>query len=158
MRNINEFNANIELQHIYLEANAERYHSLRQYFEAYYCYRHQLVTRQGKPDWEQIFGVARRTKQAANITDRKQTVRELLLPLSVLTGKLKTLVRDERLTLEAISQLLDDSLEYIILGRQEWQVLKKHGWLEVMPPEYYQPTNPSYLDTYLRFQLVGIEL
>ncbi|MGF1703158.1 hypothetical protein L4D09_22975 [Photobacterium makurazakiensis] len=158
MQNINEFNANIELQHIYLEAYAERYHSLRQYFEAYYCYRHQLVTRQGKPDWEQIFDVARRTKQAANITDRKQTVRELLLPLSVLTGKLKTLVRDERLTIEAISQLLDESLEYIILGRQEWQALKQHGWLEAMPPEYYQPTNLSYLDTNLRFQRVGIEL
>ncbi|WP_036822284.1 hypothetical protein, partial [Photobacterium sanctipauli] len=135
MRDIHEFNAHLELQHIFLEANAERYHSLRQYFEAYYCYSHKLTTRQGKPDWEQIFSFASCSQQAAMIqaskaNHRKETVRELRVPLSVLTGKLKTLVRDEQLTLEAVKQLLDSTLEYVVISRAEWQVLKKNGWLE----------------------------
>ncbi|WEM44128.1 hypothetical protein PTW35_22835 (plasmid) [Photobacterium sp. DA100] len=153
----NEFSANIELQHIYLEAYSERYHSLRQYFEAYYCYRHNLVTRQGKPDWLQIFHFARPSMKASACKTRKETVRELALPLSVITGKLKALVRDEELTVEAIAEILDEHLEYVILSRFEWQKLCQLGFEDRMPPSFFQPSDPGYQDVMIRFSLAGIE-
>lgn len=157
MQAVNDFHANLELQHIYLEAYSERYHSLRQYFESYYCYRHNLITRQGKPDWEQIFTIAPHSQEAQSCANRKQTVRELTLPLVVLIGKLKVLVRDEQLTLTAIQALLDAELEYVILSRPQWQRLKKEGLLERMPAEFYQPNSPYHQDTRCRFILTGIQ-
>ena len=153
---MNDFNANLELQHIYLEIYAERYHSLRQYFEAYYCYREGLVTRQGKPDWEQIFTVAPHSQQALTCADRKQLVREMWLPLSVLEGKLKVMVRDDVLSIEAIQTLLDEQLRYVIVSRTQWQMLKQKGWVDQMPPAYYQPTSPHYQNADYRFAQLGI--
>ncbi|MGF1725260.1 hypothetical protein [Photobacterium nomapromontoriensis] len=157
MQAVNDFHANLELQHIYLEAYSERYHSLRQYFESYYCYRHNLITRQSKPDWEQIFTVAPHSLEALSCADRKQTVRELMLPLVVLIGKLKVLVRDEQLTLASIQALLDAELDYVILSRSQWQQLKKEGLLERMPAAFYQPDSPYYRDSLCRFTLANIQ-
>ncbi|MDV5170027.1 hypothetical protein [Photobacterium rosenbergii] len=153
----NDFNANLELQHIYLEVYSERYHSLKQYLEAYYCYRHNLVTRQGKPDWQQIFSFAKASKQAKQCKARKDTIKELVLPLSVLTGMLKVLVRDDELTVEAIGTLLDENLDYVILSRNEWHSLCELGLDNRMPPAFYQPDNPDYQDHMSRFNLAEIQ-
>lgn len=157
MTDLHEFNANLELQHIYLEVHAERFHYLRLYFEGYYCYRHQLVTRQGKADWEQIFDHSTRSMAARRITNRKQLVRELRLPLSVLTGKLKALVRDDELSLDAIKHLLDTYLDYAILTREEFQRLKAAGLHDRMSADYYQQGSIGYQNTDSRFIAVGIE-
>ena len=152
----NDFNANLELQHIYLEAYNERYYSLGQYFEAYYCYRHDLVTRQGKPDWQQVFRFAKPSIQARSCKARKDTVRALVLPLSVLTGKLKAMVRDDELTVEAIGQLLDQHLDYVILSRCEWQKITQLGYEDRMPASFYQANDPSFQDAMARFNLAEI--
>ncbi|MGF1717313.1 hypothetical protein [Photobacterium chitinilyticum] len=157
MSDLNQFHAQLELQHIYLEVYAERFHYLRPFFEGYYCYRHQLVTRQGKADWEQIFDHGVRSKAASQITNRKQLVRELRLPLAVLIGKLKVLVRDDELSLDAIQCLLDNNLEYTILTRDEFQRLKAAGMLDRMPAEYYRQGSANYQCTGARFDAVGIQ-
>lgn len=153
----NDFNANLELQHIYLEVYSERYHSLKQYCEAYYCYRHNLVTPQGKPDWQQVFSFAKASKQAKGCKVRKDTIKEMVLPLSVLTGMLKVLVRDDELTIEAIGTLLDENLNYVILSRNEWQSLCQLGLENRMPPSFYQPDNPAYQDEMSRFNMAEIQ-
>ncbi|MCW8331706.1 hypothetical protein MD588_23175 [Photobacterium sp. SDRW27] len=158
MNNLNDFNASLELQHIYLEVYAERFHFLRQYFEGYYCYRHGLVTRQGNADWEQIFEHGIHSTSASNIQNRKQLVRELRLPLSVLTGMLKVLVRDDALSLDAIEQLLDTHLDYVILTRDEFYKLKSAGLNERMPADYYRQGTSAYQNTDSRFTAVGISL
>ncbi|PSU36306.1 hypothetical protein [Photobacterium lutimaris] len=157
MSKMNEFNANLELQHIYLEAHSERYYSLGQYFEAYYCYRHNLVTRQGKPDWQQLFAFAKGSLKAKACSARKETIKELVLPLSVLTGKIKTLVRDDELTVDAIGKLLDKHLEYVILSRSELQKLHKLGYENRMPPSFYRPDNAEYKNPMSRFNLAEIQ-
>jgi len=158
MSDLYEFNANIELQHIYLEVYAERFHFLRQFFEAYYCYQHHLVTRQGKADWEQIFDHAIRSKAASRIENRKQLVREFRLPLPVLTGKLKALVRDEEQSIDSIKRLLDTYLDYVILTRDEFHKLKAAGLHERMPADYYRPGTEFYQHGDSRFLAVGISL
>lgn len=153
----NEFSANLELQHIYLEAYNERYHSLRQYFEAYYCYRHNLVTRQGKPEWQQIYSFARSSIKAKACSSRKDKVRVLVLPLSVLTGKLKALVRDDELSIESIAQLLDQHLDYVILSRSEWQKITQLGYEDRMPASFYQADKTGYQDSMSRFTMAEIQ-
>ncbi|WP_299022016.1 hypothetical protein [uncultured Photobacterium sp.] len=157
MTDLHDFHANLELQHIYLEAYAERYHFLRQFFESYYCYRHHLVTRSGKADWEQIFEHSLRSKAARPVGNRKLLVRELRLPLSVVTGKLKVLVRDDELSIDSLKQLLDEHLDYVILTRDELKKLKSAGLDERMPAEYYQQSSGDYENADVRFRAVGIE-
>lgn len=156
MTDLHSYDAHLELQHLYLEVHAERFHYLEVYLEGYYCYRHQLVTRQGKADWIQIFDYAERSHAAQRVADRKQLVRLFRLPLSVLTGKLKTLIRDDALTYASLAQCLDDHLDYVILTRAEWQQLKAAGLENRMPADYYRPDTPSYQQTMARFQALAI--
>ena len=158
MSAINSFNASIELQHIYLEVYAERYCHLRMFLEAYYCYRHDLVTKQGKPDWIQIFNVGKRTVAASQIKERKLLVREMIVPLSVITGYLKVLVRDDDATLDNIQAVVDEYLEYIIITRAEYNTLVQAGLKESMPAGYYQPSDVDYRRINTRFDAVGITL
>lgn len=157
MSDLYQFNAHLELQHIFLEAHAERFHYLSTFFEGYYCYRYQLVTRQGKADWTQIFEHGVRSKAASQIADRKQLIREPRLPFAVLTGKLKELVRDDELNFESLQSLLDEHLEYTVLTREEFQKLKAAGLSERMPAGYYRSASPEYQNTDARFEAVGIE-
>lgn len=158
MNEINNFNASLELQHIYLEVYAERYSHLRTFLESYYCYQHGLVTKQGKPDWIQIFNVGKRTIAAHKIQERKLLVREMMLPLSVIMGYLKTLVRDDEATIENIKMIIDEHLEYVIMTREEYDALVKAGLKEAMPIGYYQATDARYCCINARFDVVGITL
>lgn len=150
------FDANLELQHIYLEVYAERYLYLELYLEGYYCYRHQLITRQGKADWTQIFDFAQRSQAAQAVTERQQLVRLFRLPLSVLTGKLKTLIRDDALTGASLKQCLNTHLDYVVLTRSEWQQLKAAGLENRMPADYYRPGTVAYQQPMSRFQALSI--
>ena len=158
MNEIHGFNASLELQHIYLEVYAERYSHLRTFLESYYCYQHGLVTKQGKPDWIQIFNVGKRTIAAHKIQERKLLVREMMLPLSVIMGHFKTLVRDDEATIENIKMIIDEHLEYVIMTREEYNALVKAGLKETMPIGYYQATDARYCCINARFDVVGITL
>lgn len=83
----------LELQHIYLEVYNERFHNLKEYCEAYYCYKHNLVTRHGKPDWLGIFTTANYSLKAQQCSNRKLLSRDLWLPMTVIIGQLKAFVR-----------------------------------------------------------------
>ena len=158
MNEIHGFNASLELQHIYLEVYAERYSHLRTFLESYYCYQLGLVTKQGKPDWIQIFNVGKRTIAAHKIQERKLLVREMMLPLSVIMGHFKTLVRDDEATIENIKMIIDEHLEYVIMTREEYNALVKAGLKETMPIGYYQATDAHYCCINARFDVVGITL
>lgn len=158
MNDINKFNANIELQHIYLEVYSERYCHLRTFLESYYCYQHGLVTKQGKPDWIQIFNVGKRTVAATQIKERKLLVREMVMPLSVIMGHFKALVRDDEATINSIQAVIDDYLEYVIMTREEYNALVQAGLKETMPASYYQPLHKDYHCINSRFDVVGITL
>ncbi|SKA15690.1 hypothetical protein [Photobacterium toruni] len=158
MSEINNFNANFELQHIYLEVYSERYSHLRTFLESYYCYQHGLVTKQGKPDWIQIFTIGKRTVAAHHIQERKLLVREMMMPLSVITGYLKALVRDDEATIENIQAVIDDHLEYVLMTRAEYNALVQAGLKEAMPASYYQPLHDDYHCINARFDAAGITL
>lgn len=158
MSAINRFNASIELQHIYLEVYSERYCHLRTFLESYYCYQHGLVTKQGKPDWVQIFNAGLRTAAATHIKERKLLVREMMMPLSVMMGHLKALVRDDEAAIDNIQAVIDDYLEYVIMTREEYKALTDAGLKEAMPASYYQPLHEDYRCMNARFDVAGITL
>ncbi|MGF1690725.1 hypothetical protein [Photobacterium kagoshimensis] len=152
------FHLNLELQHIYLEVNAERFHYLPLFFESYYCHRHGIVTNNDKVDWEGIFKVAPRSLLAQRVTDRKQLVREWFLPSAVLIGQLKAMVRDEQLSLTALQTALDQKLFYVVITREEQAKLKQQGRLKSMPASYYQTSHKDYGNPFTRFLNADIHL
>ncbi|KXI24317.1 hypothetical protein AS132_02245 [Photobacterium sanguinicancri] len=152
------FHLNLELQHIYMEVNAERFHYLPLFFESYYCHRHGLVTNNDKTDWEGIFKVAPRSLEAQGITERKRLVREWFLPSSVFIGLLKAMVRDDRLSLAALQTELEQKLFYVVITREEQAKLKQQGGLKAMPASYYQVDHRDYSNPLARFHDAGIYL
>ncbi|MCG3865986.1 hypothetical protein I3259_17960 [Photobacterium sp. Ph5] len=152
------FNADLELQHIYIEVQAERYHHLKAFIEAYYCFTHGALTKQDKPDWEAIFDVGIRTTKAEEIMDRKLLVRDMLVPLSVLIGYMKVMVRDDVLTIEGLRNLLNEQLKYVVMTREEYADLSKQGLRDAMPISFYQRENKHYKQVSARYDVAGITL
>ncbi|HIF9219895.1 TPA: hypothetical protein ACX6QD_001377 [Photobacterium damselae] len=153
---MNQFNMQLELQHIYLEVYNERFHNLKEYCEAYYCYKHNLVTRHGKPDWLGIFTTANYSLKAQQCSDRKLLSRDLWLPMTVIIGQLKALVRDDQATIANIQDLLDAQLDYVIVTREEYKRLVNKGLDKSMPKAYYQVGHSDHLNAMARFEIVGI--
>ena len=81
-----------------------------------------------------------------------------MLPLSVIMGHFKTLVRDDEATIENIKMIIDEHLEYVIMTREEYNALVKAGLKETMPIGYYQATDAHYCCINARFDVVGITL
>ena len=158
MASVSQFNADLELQHIYLEVYAERYHHLKSFIEAYYCFTHGAVTKNDKPDWEAIFDTGIRTTQSQGVVDRKLLVRDMLVPFSVLVGMMKTMVRDDDLTIEGLRQLLDEKLKYVVLTRIEHSILDKQGLKDAMPASFYQTNSHYYQRNTARYDVAGITL
>ncbi|USD42302.1 hypothetical protein J4N42_06165 [Vibrio sp. SCSIO 43135] len=142
----------LELQHIYLEANFQRWHSISRFFLPYYCYQNGFVTSQGKPSWE----VAReRCSASSNLAQRKDGLLVPMLPEEVLVGQIKALERDGELTVEALSELLGRQLHYVVITRSELGTLKKLGLEKSMPKEWYQSKQQP---TSARLDTAGITL
>ncbi len=158
MASVSQFNADLELQHIYLEVYAERYHHLKAFIEAYYCFTHGAVTKNDKPDWEAIFDTGLRTTQSCGVMDRKLLVRDMLVPFSVLVGMMKVMVRDDDLTIDGLRQLLDEKLQYVILKRVEYSRLVKQGLKEAMPAGFYQTHSHYYQQNTARYDVADITL
>lgn len=152
------YDADLELQHIYIEVHAERYHHLKAFIEAYYCFTNGAVTKQDKPDWQAIFDVGIRTANAAKIMDRKLLIRDMLVPLSVLIGYMKAMVRDDVLTIEGLRNLLNEQLKYVVMTREEYAYLSKQGLRDAMPISFYQREHKHYKQVSARYDVAGITL
>lgn len=147
------YDSHIELQHILLEVKAERWHAIERFLFPYYCYQHQLLTRQGKPDWN----LARdRLPRSVTLSHVAQCVIEPLVPEQSVVGILKSYWKDhEVLTLETLEQLLDRWLVYGVISKSERTKLKEAGLENAMPREWYQDEQPS---VEARFEKVGIKI
>ena len=147
------YDEHFELQHILLEIKAERWHAIERFLFPYYCYRHRLVSRQGKPDWN----LAReQLPHSSKVTRSKQSVIEPLVPEPSVVGLLKGFWKDnENITLEQLECLLATWLEYVVISKEELKALKQAGLEKSMPSEWYQTDQPTIG---ARFDKVGIKI
>lgn len=142
----------LELEHIFLEVRAERWHQIERFLFSYYCYRCGYVTKQDKPDWESARKHAPRSQGFESIAS---SALEPIVPLAVVIGELKRYWRDGDLTLQRARRLLDSLLDYVVISKSELQTLKKAGLQNAMPASWYQSEERDRLD---RFSAVGISV
>ncbi|HHX8649312.1 hypothetical protein NB532_10770 [Vibrio antiquarius] len=139
--------ADIELQHLWLEVQAERWQSLPRFLFSYYCYKHNLVSKTNKVCWE----TARANLPASTlIKERKKAVVEPLVPEKTVVGLLKTISKDGEMTFDVMVTTLSTFLHYVVISKEEKAQLKSN-----MPASWYQQSNKSPL---ARFEQAGIEL
>ncbi|RTZ15545.1 hypothetical protein EJ063_10695 [Vibrio aquaticus] len=142
----------LEFEHIYLEVKAQRWHQIERFLYSYYCYKHDYVSKQGKPDWE----LARQSVARSTLcTVIKESALEPVVPLSVVIGEIKRYWRDGELTPSNLRRLLDTLLDYVLISKAELEALKKAGLQNAMPACWYQSQARIPTD---RLTAVGIEI
>ena len=147
------WNAELELQHIYLEVQAERFHHLRVFMEDYFCFQHGYVTEKGVCDWRKMLPDLPKSRMVIHNMDAK---REWLIPCSVIIGLFKVLVRDEYANKENIQAILDCYVGFVLISEQEQQRLKQKGWQSAMPISFYQPKSSDFQCAFSRFSALKI--
>ncbi|AXY02346.1 hypothetical protein D1115_07835 [Vibrio alfacsensis] len=139
--------ADIELQHIWLEVQTERWQNLSRFLFSYYCYQHNLVTKSNKVCWE----TARANLPvSASIQTRKNAIIEPLIPENAVIGLLKTIHKDGDMTWEAMQKTLNDFLHYVVISKSEKVLLKPN-----MPANWYQHDHKPVM---ARFEQAGITI
>ena len=108
--------ADIELQHLWLEVQAERWQNLSRFLFSYYCYKHNLVSRTNKMCWETARALLPCSKR---ISERKHAVIEPLIPEDTVVGLLKTISKDGDMSFEMMTNTLDTFLRYVVISKQE---------------------------------------
>ncbi|AUW05164.1 hypothetical protein [Vibrio campbellii] len=137
--------ADIELQHLWLEVQAERWQNLSRFLFSYYCYKHNLVSKTNKVCWE----TARTSLPCSKTTtERKHAVIEPLIPEDTIVGLLKTISKDGDMSFEMMANTLDTFLRYVVISKQEKAQLKPN-----MPASWYQQESKPLM---ARFELAGI--
>ncbi|ELA7355623.1 hypothetical protein Q9X91_002231 [Vibrio alginolyticus] len=139
--------ADIELQHLWLEVQAERWQNLPRFLFSYYCYKHNLISKTNK--------VCRETARAnlpasTSIKERKNAVVEPLVSEETVAGLLKAISKDGEMTFDVMGTTLDTFLHYVVISKEEKARLKSN-----MPASWYQRSNKSPL---ARFEQAGIKL
>ncbi len=139
--------ADIELHHIWLEVQAERWHNIPRFLFSYYCYTNNHVSKTNRPCWE----TARNALPASStISTRKNSVIEPLVPEDAVVGLLKALSKDGEMSFDTMAQTLKEFLHYVVISKQEQMKLKPN-----MPPSWY---NESIKPVKARFDHAGISI
>ncbi|MGR5068134.1 hypothetical protein [Vibrio alfacsensis] len=137
--------ADIELQHIWLEVQTQRWQNLSRFLFSYYCYKHNLVSKTNRACWE----TARATLPVStSIKTRNNTVIEPLVPEEAIVGLLKAISKDGDMTFDAMTETVNTFLHYVVISKKEKAQLKQN-----MPANWYQQQNKPVT---VRFEQAGI--
>lgn len=166
----NEEYAAIELKHIELELQNKRTQHFRSFVDQYYCYKHDLVNRNGGAKWEAAVwkGVvsveARKLKGeiSAKVKSdklalekvRKKVVKEHVVPLKVITAILEGLVDTSP---ESIASVLDKYTVFGTITKREDKRLRNAGLNSKMPTDA-EGKKWDGKDVLARYKSVGIAL
>ncbi|MCG7500002.1 hypothetical protein MHO82_24370 [Vibrio sp. Of7-15] len=144
----------IELQHLLIEIDYERYANIGDILERFYCYKHNLVTSNNKPDWKQLQQFAVHS-QAAKTS--KQVICESTLPEEVLTGELKKRARIQEWDEESLTLFLEEHLAYMTITKEQKKHLASLGLDKRMPTQFYKDNPPLIEALYLRYDTANIK-
>lgn len=162
LMNLHKMNKNsiIELKHIRLELENNRYQHLRHFIDQYYCYMNGYANRNGKADWEKIvWGVNETISVNAYATrNRKEVVKEHVIPLKRIITELKQLSLIKNQELETIKSCIDGLLLFATITKEEDRRLRELKLTSSMPKEYDDPKHDLYLNPYSRYVIARIEL
>ncbi|MDP3777561.1 MULTISPECIES: hypothetical protein [Methylotenera] len=151
-------NALIELKHIELELLNGRSHHFRHFVDRYYCYKNGFVNRSGMADWEGMVWHGIVSIEARLLGDRKQVVKEHVVPLRIITQMLTEHAASGDFSCESIADLLDRYLVFATISKREDALLRQNGLTSQMPEGFYQMGNPLHKNLLARYLAVGIQL
>lgn len=150
-------NAEIELNHIKLELERRngRPQHLRHFIDCFFCYENGYVNKSGTADWNNLIWREYVSVHAAKLSDRKDVVKEHVVPIRLIT---KELVDLKPATNTAIKATLNRLTIFATITKREDSVLRSLGLSSKMPVEYYQENHPLYNDPFARYKVAGIEI
>ena len=155
MKRIN--NTQIELRHIQLELENGRTQHFRSFIDQYYCYKHGYINKSGKAKWNDLFWKEIVSKKAKKTNDKKNVIKEHVIPLRVITNKLEQLAKKKTISLDDIKTVLDKYTLFATITRDEDQLLRDAKLNSKMPIEFYDENSSMYNDPFARYKKVGIE-
>ncbi len=154
----NNKNAIIELQHIELELKNNRTQHLRHFVDQYYCYKNNHVNKNGRAKWEGIVWKDLVSEEASKISDRKNVVKEHIVPLKVITEILVNHSKEKAFNIQTISELLDRYVRFATITKCEDKLLRNAKLISTMPKEFWVAGHSLHNDLLARYKNVGITL
>ncbi|HEJ3144906.1 TPA: hypothetical protein ACG4N8_005638 [Pseudomonas aeruginosa] len=154
----NNKNAMIELKHIELELQNNRTHHFRHFIDQYYCYKHNHVNRSGKAHWESMVWKGFVSAEASVTSNRKDVVKEHVIPLKVITKILVEHSKSSALDVYSIAKILDENLIFATISQREDKLLRDAKLTSKMPSGFWEPGHALYNDQFARYKEVGISM
>ncbi|MDP5253559.1 MULTISPECIES: hypothetical protein [unclassified Vibrio] len=128
----------LELQHIWLEIQAQRWHQIERFLWPLFCYRHGYVTNKGKPC---LTSAKARLRRSDNALKSDSVTMIALVPFKAIIGELKKHEKDGNLSFSRMQRVLLHLLDYRLISAAEWQTLISLGLQHQMPALWYQQKN-----------------
>jgi len=153
----NNIYAEIELRHIQVELENNRFQHLRHFVDQYFCYKHGYIKRTGTADWEGIVWNETVSLKAINEKNRKNVVKEHVIPLKRITQELAILADKNTIQITDISKCLDKLIVFATITKEEDKLLRDNRLHSKMPVGYDLKGDALYKDPYARYKAVGIE-
>lgn len=147
-------NIELELKHIQLEIKQSRNQHLRHFIDQYFCFTNGYVRKNGKANWDLIFWKEYVSLSAKNVTDKKQVVKEHIVPIKVISDKLMEL--GENCSISEIKVVLDKYIKFATITKNEDQLLRKLKLNHRMPDEFYKHDSEFFNDIFSRYKIAGI--
>lgn len=154
----NSKNALIELQHIELELRNNRTQHFRHFSDQYYCYKHNHVNGSGKANWEGTVWKGFVSTEASEMSNRKDVVKEHVIPLKVITKILLDHSKSGEFNIESIAEILDANLMFATISRREDKLLRDAKLTRKMPSGFWEQGHTLYNDPFARYKEVGISI
>jgi len=154
----NNKNAIIELKHIELELRNSRTQHFRHFIDQYYCYKHNHVKASGKANWEGMVWKGFVSIEASKISNRKDVVKEHVIPLKVITKILLEHSRNSEFSTESIAKILDTYLIFATISQREDKLLRDAKLTSAMPVGFWEQGHALHNDPFARYKEVGISL
>ena len=149
-------NAQIELEHIELELRYQRTCHLRHFIDQYYCYKNNYLTRNGRASWERIIWRGFVSIDAAQISSRKEVVKEHVVPIKVIANILLSQSESCILNTQEIASILDRYVVFATISKREDQLLRNAKLNSQMPAGFWEKGHDLYNDLFARYKVVGI--
>ena len=153
-----QLNAQVELQHIELELRNGRAQHMRSFVDQYYCYKNGHMNSRGRASWDVVVWKGLVSVEARELGDRKQVVKEHLVPIRVITKMLTALAASPEFSLESIATTLDRYVRFATISKREDRLLRQHGFNSAMPEEFRDDCSVAEDDLLCRYRAVGIAL
>lgn len=147
--------AEIELKHILLELHNNRSQHLRHFVDQYFCYKNGYVNKNGKAKWDLIFWKEYVSSNAEKLTDKKLIIKEHVVPLKVISEKLKEL--GPECSIEEVENLIDKYLHFATITKEEDMLLREFGLNHKMPDDFFDVNSELYMNIFARYIKVGIK-